>query len=114
MDNETKLFKLEHFVFSVASFNSPGLSTEVLNLLALEARKLLAHIDSKLIAPFKLGPNARLVATAPKMLLALEAVWAEYEPEYIVAGSGDIDDGRIELDVAFDLVRDVLAEAKGE
>lgn len=56
--------------------------------------------------------DARLIAAAPDLLAALQAVWEFFEPVYVSAMADDIE--RTAQDELIDTVRAVIAKATGE
>lgn len=56
--------------------------------------------------------NARLIAAAPDLLAALQAVWKFFEPVYVSAMADDTE--RTAQDELMDTVRAAIAKATGE
>lgn len=56
--------------------------------------------------------NARLIAAAPELLAALQAVWEFFEPVYVSAMAEDTE--RTAQDELMDTVRAAIAKATGE
>lgn len=56
--------------------------------------------------------NARLIAAAPDLLAALQAVWKFFEPVYVSAMADDTE--RTAQDELIDTVRAAIAKATGE
>ena len=91
----------------------PWFANDSLQLFA-ETGQHIASLDSS-TEGFEGGTlyaNARLIAAAPDLLAALQAVWKFFEPVYVSAMADDTE--RTAQDELIDTVRAAIAKATGE